>query len=95
MATATATRGTRVKAGTRKAAPAPAPAPQTFPKFEIPVIESVDEGVVALDELIEFVQYRKSIAQDANKAQYWNGQLQALRQLRNLFGQLVAPSEGE
>jgi hypothetical protein len=92
MATATATRGTRVKAGTTRKA---APAPQTFPKFEIPVIESVDEGVVALDELIEFVQYRKSIAQDANKAQYWNGQLQALRQLRNLFSQLVAPAEGE
>jgi hypothetical protein len=78
---------------TRKRSAAPKPAPQTFPKFEIPEITSAEDCLVAVDELIEFVGLRKGMAQDASKAQYWNGQQQALRQLRNLVVQLVPEDE--
>jgi hypothetical protein len=87
MATATQTRR-----GSRVAPKAPAKQ-VTYPKFEIPAIESAEEMVSVLDELVEFVQLRKGMAQDANKAQYWNGQVQALRQLRNLAVQLVPEAE--
>lgn len=82
----TKTSNTRKAPSTRKA---PAPKAPAFPRFEIPEITTPEELLEALDELTEHVNTRKGMAQDANKAQYWNGQGQALRQLRSLVSQLV------
>jgi hypothetical protein len=83
------------KAPARKQSAARKPAAPSFPKFEIPEISDASEALGVLDDLIEFVGLRKGMAQDANKTQYWNGQGQALRQLRNLVIQLVPESEDE
>jgi hypothetical protein len=78
MATSTNTRNRRTPA--KKATNARKAAPKvTFPKYDFPLVESVEDLAEACESYIEWIGERKAIAQDANKAQYWAGQAQAMK----------------
>jgi hypothetical protein len=92
MATATrSTNRSNRSNATKRTSGRKAAAPKvSFEKFEFGELDEFLPLALAgeMDAYIEFCDSRRAIAQDPNKAQYWNGQRQAVIAMRQ---HLVAP----